>query len=351
LISGTIVLSSVRLRRSRRAYRRDHRRAHERAGNVESVTSGIPSLFVTVPTERLAADVRALLPRETADRVEIAVWSMAEPAPREHLDIVVPPYMSMSRVLGRIDGVDVRLVQGQSIGYEGVEDLLPDGLTFANASSVHETSTAELAVALTLASQRRIAAFVRAQDEGRWQPEFATSLADRRVLLLGYGGVGKAIAARLAPFEVELVAVARSTRNEDGMPVHTTDELPGLLGEADIVVVSLPGGDETRHIVDDAFLSALPDGALIVNVGRGGLIDTEALVDHVGRGRIRAALDVTDPEPLPADHPLWSLPGVLISPHVGGASTAMQPRIARLVSRQIERMLAGESPLNVVIGG
>jgi phosphoglycerate dehydrogenase-like enzyme len=318
---------------------------------VESVTPGIPSLFVTVPTEQLADDVRALLPPDSADRVDIEVWSMDEPPPREHLDIVVPPYMSTARVLGRIEGADVGLIQGQSIGYEGVEELLPDGFVFANASSVHETSTAELAVALTLASQRRIPAFVRAQEEARWAPEFAASLADRRVLLLGYGGVGKAIASRLAPFEVELVAVARSARNEDGMPVHATDELPTLLGDAEIVVVSLPGGDETRHIVDDAFLSALPDGALIVNVGRGALIDTEALVDHVGRGRIRAALDVTDPEPLPADHPLWSLPGVLISPHVGGASTAMRPRIARLVSRQIERMLAGEAPLNVVIGG
>ena len=318
---------------------------------MESVTPGIPSLFVTVPTEQLADDVRALLPPDSADRVEIAVWSMDEPAPREHLDIVVPPYMSMARVLGRIEGADVRLIQGQSIGYEGVEELLPDGFVFANASSVHETSTAELAVALTLASQRRIPAFVRAQEEARWAPEFAASLADRRVLLLGYGGVGKAIASRLAPFEVELVAVARSARNEDGMPVHATDELPTLLGDAEIVVVSLPGGDETRHIVDDAFLSALPDGALIVNVGRGALINTEALADHVGRGRTRAALDVTDPEPLPADHPLWSLPGVLISPHVGGASTAIRPRIARLVSRQIERMLAGEAPLDVVIGG
>ena len=118
-------------------------------------------------------------------------------------------------------------MQSQSIGYEGVADLLPDGLVFANAASVHETSTAELAVALTLASQRRLPAFVRAQDEGRWAPEFAESLADRRVLLLGYGGVGKAIAARLAPFEVELTAVARSARVEDGMPVHAVDELPG----------------------------------------------------------------------------------------------------------------------------
>jgi phosphoglycerate dehydrogenase-like enzyme len=313
------------------------------------VTPGIRPLIVTVPTERLAADVRRNL-GDAIEDVELHVWAMDGPAPSAHIDIVVPPYMSMAKVLGNLDDVDVRLVQSQSIGYEGVADLLPAGLRFANAASVHETSTAELAVALTLASQRRIDAFVRAQDEHRWQPVFAESLADRRVLLLGFGGVGKAIAARLAPFEVELTAVARTARVEDGMPVHAVDELPDLLGSAEIVIVSLPGGDETRHVVDDAFLSALPDGALVVNVGRGPLIDTDALVDHVSRRRIRAALDVTDPEPLPAEHPLWSLPGVLISPHVGGASTAMQPRIARLVRNQIERMLAGDPPLNVVIG-
>jgi phosphoglycerate dehydrogenase-like enzyme len=117
------------------------------------------------------------------------------------------------------------------------------------------------------------------------------------------------------------------------------------------VVLTLPGGAATKNIVDDAFLSALPDGALVVNVGRGSLIDTEALVDHVGRGRIRAALDVTEPEPLPEGHALWSLPGVLITPHVGGASSAMRPRVAKLVRTQIERLAAGEPPLNVVLGG
>ncbi|OJU69505.1 MAG: hydroxyacid dehydrogenase, partial [Microbacterium sp. 70-38] len=219
----------------------------------------------------------------------------------------------------------------------------------ANAASVHETSTAELALALTLAAQRHLPDFVRAQAERRWAPVTAESLADRRVLLIGYGGVGKAIAARLAPFEVELTAVARTGREEDGIAVHGIDELPALLPDAEIVVLALPGGEETHHLIDDAALSALPDGALVVNVGRGSLIDPDALVVHARRGRIRAALDVTEPEPLPADHPLWSLPGVLIAPHVGGASSAMRPRIARLVRTQAERMLRGEPPLNVVI--
>ncbi len=301
---------------------------------------------MSVPTERLAADLGPL-----PDDVEVVVWPMDGPSPRPGYDIVVPPYMQLAKVLERLEGVPTRLVQSQSIGYEGVEDLLPDGLLFANAASVHETSTAELAVGLAIAAQRHLDAFAVDTAAGRWAPAFTQSLADRRVLLLGYGGVGKAVASRLAPFEVHLTVVAQRARVEDGMPVHGVDDLPALLGDAEIVILTLPGGDSTRRIVDDAFLAALPDGALVVNVGRGSLVDTDSLVDHVRRGRVRAALDVTDPEPLPADHPLWALPGVLISPHVGGASSAMGPRIARLVREQVERLRDGREPINVVIGG
>ena len=316
---------------------------------MDRVSSGNRNLVVSVPTEELAADLGAL-----PDGVELVVWPMDAAAPRDRFDIVVPPYMSMARVLERLEGIEVGLVQGQSIGYDGVADILPPGLVFANAASVHETSTAELAVGLAIAAQRHLDAFAVDTAAGRWAPVFAQSLADRRVLLLGYGGVGKAVAARLAPFEVELTAVASRARAEDGAHgvdlVHGVYELPDLLPRAEIVILTLPGGDATRHIVDDAFLAALPDGALVVNVGRGSLIDTEALVDHVRRGRIRAGLDVTDPEPLPEGHALWGLPGVLISPHVGGASSAMRPRVARLVRKQIQRLVAGEPPINVVLG-
>jgi phosphoglycerate dehydrogenase-like enzyme len=310
------------------------------------VSSDIRNLVVSVPTEELAADLG-----ELPAGAEVIVWPMDATAPRDRLDVVVPPYMSTARLLERLDGVEVGLVQGQSIGYDGVADILPEGMRFANAASVHETSTAELAVGLTLAAQRQIHAFAVDTAAGRWAPVFAQSLADRRVLLLGYGGVGKAIAARLEPFEAELIPVASRARDEDGVAVHGIDELPDLLPRAEIVVISLPGGSATQGMVDDAFLTALPDGALIVNVGRGTIVDTDALVDHVRRGRIRAALDVTDPEPLPEGHPLWGLPGVLIAPHVGGASSAMRPRIAKLVRTQIERLAAGEPPLNVVLGG
>jgi phosphoglycerate dehydrogenase-like enzyme len=161
--------------------------------------------------------------------------------------------------------------------------------------------------------------------------------------------VGKAVEARLAGFEVEVTRVAARAREEAGVRVHGIDELPALLPDADIVVIGTPLTDATRHLVDDAFLSALPDGALVVNVARGAVADTDAVLDHARRGRLRFALDVSDPEPLPQGHPLFALPNVLISPHVGGATSAMLPRMARLLRRQIERMLAGEPPLNVVL--
>lgn len=302
------------------------------------------TFVVTVPTAELAADLAPV-----PDGVEVIVWDLQSPAPRPRLDIVVPSYMTQQGLLARLGEAEIGLVQGQAIGYEGVQDVLPPGIPFANASTVHETSTAELAVALTLAVQRHVYRFAIDGQTGTWAPVFADSLADRRVLLLGYGGVGTAIAARLAPFEVELVPVASRARDEDGTHVHGIDELADLLPTVDILIASLPGGDATRHLIGDAELAALPDGALVVNVGRGPLIDTDALVRHVSAGRIRAALDVTDPEPLPQDHPLWTLPGVLIAPHVGGASSAMRPRLTALLRRQIGHLLAGEDFENVVL--
>jgi len=309
------------------------------------VTTATP-LIVSVPTAQLRDDLG-----ELPDGVDVVVWDMTDAAPRERFDLVVPPYMSMTGVIGRLSEVEVGLVQSQSIGYDNVEGRLPEGLVFANAASVHETATSELAVALALAAQRGLPDAVRAQDRGEWDAFVAPGLADARVTLLGFGGVGRAIAARLKPFEVDLRAVASRGRLQDDVEVFPLGKLHDVLSDTDILIASLPGGDATRHVIDDRALAALPDGALVVNVGRGPLIDTDALVEHVRRGRIRAALDVTDPEPLPAGHPLWSLEGVLIAPHVGGATDAMRPRIARLVRRQIERLRAGEQPLNVVIVG
>ena len=301
-------------------------------------------LLVTVPGETLRRAIGT--PPEGAD---IELWDMDSPAPADHIDLVVPPYMGAADRLGALEGVSTRLVQSQSIGYDDVPPALPPGQVFANAASVHETSTAELTLALVLAAQRGIPDFVRAAEEGRWAPARHESLADRRVLLLGYGGVGRAIEARLEPFEVDLVRVATRSRDDELGRIHGIDELPALLPEADIVIVGVPLADTSTGLIDDAFLAALPDGALVVNIARGKVADTDAILDHATRGRLRFALDVTDPEPLPQGHPLFALPNVLISPHVGGASTAMMPRMARLVRTQIERMLRGDEPLNVVL--
>ena len=301
-------------------------------------------LLVSLPGQALR---RAL--GEVPDGVEILEWDMTGPAPAAAIDIVVPPYMGATDRLSRLDGVTTRLVQSQSIGYDGVEAVLPVGQVFANAATVHETSTAELTLALILASQRGIPDFVRAATEGRWAPARHECLADRTVLLLGYGGVGQAIEARLLAFETNVVRVARTARTDERGPIHGFDELPALLPQADIVVVGVPLTATTRHLVDDAFLALMPDGALLVNIARGQVADTDALLTHATSGRLRLALDVTDPEPLPSGHPLFALPNVLISPHVGGASTAMMPRMARLLRHQIDLMLAGEPPANVVV--
>jgi phosphoglycerate dehydrogenase-like enzyme len=286
---------------------------------------------------------------EIPEAVEIVEWNMAGPAPADTIDIVVPPYMGGVAVLAALGDVTTRLVQSQSIGFDGVADVLPPGHVFANAASVHETSTAELTLALILAAQRGIPNFVRAADQGTWAPERLASLADRTVLLLGYGGVGKAVEERLAGFETNIVRVASRAREDITGHIHGIEELPNLLPQADIVVVGVPLSDATTHLVNDRFLSLMPDGALLVNIARGAVADPDALLDHARRGRLRFALDVTEPEPLPDGHPLFALPNVLITPHVGGASSAMIPRMARLLRRQVDRMLRGDEPLNVVV--
>ena len=301
-------------------------------------------LTVSVPGKTLGAALGAL-----PAGVDLIEWDFTGPAPRETIDIVVPPYLGAPSALGRLDGVTTRLVQGQSIGYDGIDRVLPPGHVYANAASVHETSTAELTVALILASQRGIPDFVRAASEGRWAPARYASLADRTVLLIGYGGVGQAIEARLLPFETTVVRVARTARTDQNGRIHAISELPELLPTADIVVVGVPLTAETTHLVDDEFLSRMADGALLVNIARGQVADTDALLAHASSGRLRLALDVTDPEPLPAGHPLFALPNVLISPHIGGATSAMMPRMARLLKEQIERMLRGDDPVNVVV--
>ncbi|HCB03615.1 MAG TPA: 2-hydroxyacid dehydrogenase [Nocardioides sp.] len=269
------------------------------------------------------------------------------PASVRDVEIFVPPYSvgpEVRDVLPRMSSL--RLVQTLTAGVDNIRDAVPAGVQLCNGRGIHDTSTAELVLTLTLASLRGVPGFVRSQDRHRWDWGWHESLADKTVLIVGYGAIGAAVEARLAPFECAIVRVARNAR--DG--VHPISELSSLLPDADVVVLVLPLTDETRGLADAAFLGSMKEGALLVNVARGPVVDTGALVHALQAGRIRAALDVVDPEPLPEHSPLWDCPGLLISPHVGGSSSAMWPRAYRLVRDQLHRIARGEEPVNIMSG-
>ncbi len=269
------------------------------------------------------------------------------PATLEEVEVLVPPYSvgpEVREVISRM--TSLRIVQTLTAGVDNVRDAIPEGVLLCNGRGIHDTSTAELVLTLVLSSLRGVPGFVRAQDRHEWTPGWHPALADRTVLLVGYGAIGAAVEARLSPFECSVVRVARAAR--DG--VHAISELPSLLPSADVVVLVVPLTDETRGLVDDAFLASMKDGALLVNVARGAVVDTAALVSALRSERIRAAIDVVDPEPLPPDSPLWDCPGLLVSPHVGGSSSAMWPRAYRLVRDQLHRIAAGEEPVNIMTG-
>lgn len=261
----------------------------------------------------------------------------------------VLPYMKGAATLEKsADMPKLRVVQTLTAGYDEFLPLLPAAATLCNAAGLHDASTAELALALALASGRHLDSYARAQSAGAWRQIWGRSLADQHVLIVGYGHIGQAIERRLQGFEVaSITRVARHGRS--GPPrVHPIEDLHRLLPQADVAFLIAPSTPETEHLISARELKLLPDQALLVNVARGKLIDTGALLAELSTGRIRAALDVTDPEPLPADHPLWRQPGVLISPHVGGASSAFGPRADRLIASQLARFAAGEPLANVV---
>jgi phosphoglycerate dehydrogenase-like enzyme len=246
----------------------------------------------------------------------------------------------------RLSGV--RVIQALTAGYDHLTALLPGGgVTLCNARGLHDSSTAELALGLILAAQRELPRWVLAQREGRWEHTHTRSLAGSRVLIVGYGSIGGALDARLRACEAETVRVARRARPDED--VHADADLDGLLPAADIVVLLTPLTAETSGLLDARRLALLPDGALVVNVSRGGVLDTGAMLAEATSGRLRAALDVTDPEPLPAGHPLWHAPGVIITPHVAGGAAAFYPMAADFIVDQVRRFAAGEPLRNVVL--
>ncbi|MFC9469916.1 2-hydroxyacid dehydrogenase [Streptomyces coelicoflavus] len=285
-------------------------------------------------------------------------WDGEDTYPADPADCAyyVVPYMKPSGVGVRPlpEMRSVQVVQTLSAGIDHVEaglKHLPAGVRLCNARGVHEASTAELTLALILASLRGIPDFVRAQDRGEWLGGgFRPALADRTVLIVGYGSIGAAIEDRLVPFEVApVVRVARSARASERGPVHPLTELPALLPQADVVVLSTPLTEATRGLVDAEFLARMKDGALLVNVARGPVVDTKALLTELESGRLTAALDVTDPEPLPQSHPLWHAPGIVVSPHAGGPTSAFLPRAKRLLVDQLNRFVNREPLRNVIL--
>lgn len=296
-------------------------------------------IVVSVPSQPYAKALDGLA-------VDVVEWTIDAPCGRTDLDMVVVPAYKPFSALRRLEGNKPALVQLPSIGYDGVEHVIPKGFLVANAAGVHETATAELAVGATIAALRKLPDAVRNQGRRLWQREDAPGLADSTVLIVGAGGVANAIADRLAPFEVDVRRVGRSGRTDSRGTVCAASELAGLLPAADVVILAVPLTDATRRMADDAFLSRMRDGAVLVNVARGAVADTKALLRHADR--LALVLDVTDPEPLPEDHPLWEK-AALITPHAGGASAAFAPRIKALVRRQAERLIAGDQPENVVL--
>ncbi len=287
--------------------------------------------------------------RDLPDGLDVHHWNAdgdPDPATLKDVTFYVMPYMFApitGEVMARMPSL--RVVQTLTAGYEHVLPYLPDGVTLCNARGVHDASTAEIAMALTLASLRRIPEFVRAQEREEWAFGDYESLADRTVLIVGYGSVGAALDKRLVPFECDVLRVARTAREG----VAGFEELAALLPRADVVILTVPLNDETRGLMNASRLALMRDGALLVNVARGGVVDTDALLAELNSERLRAAVDVTDPEPLPQGHPLWTVPGMLISPHVGGATTAFEPRALRLVRDQLAWYAAGDPLTNVVL--
>lgn len=298
---------------------------------------------VWVPDAALAAWL-AELPGVEVDRYD---GGSDTPASVHEVEFYVPPFLAdrgSAEIIGAMPGL--RVVQTLTAGVEAVRPHVPHGVALCNARGAHDASTAEWVVGAILAALHDFPRFAVAQRDGVWAYQRTDALAEKAVLIVGYGAIGAAVERRLAGFEVDVERVARTPREG----VASERDLPRLLPRADVVVLLVPITPDTAGLVDAAFLARMKDGALLVNAARGAIVDTDALAAEAASGRLRAALDVTDPEPLPPGHPLWRAPGVFITPHVAGSTPISARRAGRLVRDQVERYGAGEPLRNVVSG-
>jgi phosphoglycerate dehydrogenase-like enzyme len=273
------------------------------------------------------------------------VWTGGEQLPdsADEVEVIVLPFGVPGHVLARITRLpSLRLIQLMSAGAEKIIPYIPPGVTLCNARGAHDPAVSEWTVGVIIAQLRGFPRFLDAQREGRWEPAPSPPIAGSRVLIVGYGSIGAAVERRLTGFDVTIERVARHARPG----VLGTEELPAALPRADVVIVLVPVTPETSSMVDAKFLAAMKGGALLVNASRGVIVDTGALLAELRAGRIRAALDVTDPEPLPEGHPLWSAPGLLLTPHISGGD---QTRAYAVVRANLARYAAGE-PLENIVG-
>ena len=301
---------------------------------------------VSFPTQELLDAVG-----ELPSNLKPVIWDLVnEPSTNlEEIDIAIFPYMASPHSLRNIDRApNVSHVQTQTTGYDGLVDLVGDRASITTAAGVHAAATAEMALGLAIASLRGFPQAVRDQREGVWNPMQWPGLADRTVGLVGVGGIGEEIRKRLEPFEVNLLRFGSRARTDAHGQVLSIDQLSEHAGEIEVLILIVPLNDSTHHLVDAQLLAKLPDGALVVNVARGPVVDTDALVAEVSSGRLSVASDVFEPEPLPADHPLWQCPNALILPHNGGNTGAFFPRMVRLLKKQLPAWSKGELGENAV---
>jgi phosphoglycerate dehydrogenase-like enzyme len=302
------------------------------------------TVLIWVPTEPAAAALAEL------DGVTVEVVSPAGttlPGSAGRVEFYVPPFFPPPDAVAAMAQMPrLRVVQTLTAGFDRVRPHVPAGAVLCNARGAHDASTAEWVVGAAVAAIRQFPYFAVEQAACRWSYRSTDSLAGKAVLIIGYGSIGAAVERRLAGFEVTVSRVARSAR----AGVSPVADLPGLLPYADVVILLMPVTSETIGMVDAAFLGRMKDGALLINAARGVLVVTDDLVAELRTGRLSAAVDVTDPEPLPPGHPLWALPNVLVTPHVGASTPYSMAMAHKLVAAQAQRYVTGQPLTNVITG-
>lgn len=316
-----------------------------RVGIDENVADELLSYF---PAETQIVRI----PRNNTEKLDVDFWIL----PFSRRDA--------AQVFSHLRGVKV--VQSMMAGVDWITPWLPPGVTLCDGRGIHDISTSEWVMSAILASVKRIPLYCSLQARHEWGGQATVTdgflneggpqtglyrvlgedLAEKTVLIIGYGSIGAAIEARLTPFGVNTLRIARSARQTP--EVFPIGDLHQLLPKADIVVAIVPLTDETRGQIGAREIQLMKKGALLVNAARGPVVDTAALVEALQSNRIHAALDVTDPEPLPPDHPLWSVPNCLITPHIAGSTPEFIHRAFRFGAAQLRRYIAGQPLENVV---